>query len=50
MTSLVKKLSALKYKFIGWERDKKKNLRQDILKIEEQLEVFYAHHNSGYFF
>jgi hypothetical protein len=49
MSSLVKKLSALKSKVIGWERDKKRHLRLDLLKIEEQLDVFYDHHKSRLF-
>jgi hypothetical protein len=49
MSSLVKKLSALKSKVIGWERDKKRHLRRDLLNIEEQLDVFYDHHKSRLF-
>jgi len=44
MTFLVKKLSALKYKFISLERDKKKASETRSFK-----KVFYGHHKSRFF-
>jgi len=49
MDYLVKKLSSLKSKVILWEKQKKRQLRQDLFHIEDQLEAFYAHQGPGLF-
>jgi hypothetical protein len=48
MDALVKMLKALKSLVINWERKKKVETKEELVKIERDLDTLYTNHPKGF--
>jgi len=48
MDALVKKLKELKILVIKWERKKKMAAKEELVKIEKNLDTLYTNHPEGF--
>jgi endonuclease/exonuclease/phosphatase family metal-dependent hydrolase len=48
MESMVKKLKLLKTLMINWEKKKKLKAKEELVKLEEELDISYSNHPGGF--